>query len=379
MLGRGIKIARIYGIDIRLDLSWFVMSTIIVWSLTSVFRGIFPDFEGTQHALMAVLTAFLFYVSLLAHELAHALVARRKNIEVDSMTLFIFGGVARIRSEPAKPKDEFQIAIAGPITSAVLGAVFFGISSIAGPLNQPVAGAIFGVLAVLNGMLAVFNLVPGFPLDGGRILRSAIWKATGDIVKATKIASWTGRGVAALLIAGGLWRIFTTSQTFNGFWWILMGMFLYQAASAAYRQTLLRSATTQVRVADIMTPDPLTIPGNTRLGEAVHDFFYAQGRKAFPVTGYGGEVEGMITLSMVQQVSPDYWSKMTVRQVMFQMGPSLLASPEESVSAVLDRMPDNPTGRFIVLSGGRLVGMLTGANLAGFLSSKPTASQANRS
>lgn len=369
MLGRGMKIARIYGIDIRLDLSWFLMSAIIVWSLTSVFRELLPDFEASQHALMAILTGFLFYVSLLAHELSHALVARRKNIQVDSMTLFIFGGVARIRSEPERPKDEFQISIAGPITSSFLGAVFFGISFLGGLLNQPVAGAIFGVLAIANGILAVFNLVPGFPLDGGRILRSAIWKVTGDIVKATKIASWAGRGVAALLIAGGIWRIFTTNQTFGGFWWILMGLFLNQAASAAYRQTLLRSATTQVRVSDIMTPDPLTIPGNTRLGEAVHDFFYAQGRQAFPVTGYGGEVEGMITLSMVQQVAPEYWSKMTVRQVMFQMGPALLASPEESVSAVLERMPDNPTGRFIVLSGGRLVGMLTGANLAGFLSS----------
>jgi len=369
IMGREFKIAKVYGIEIRLDPSWFVMSAVIVWSLTSVFRDVLPDFETSRHILMAVLTGLLFYVSLLAHELSHALVARRKNIQVDSMTLFIFGGVARIRSEPQKPTDEFQIAVAGPITSVVLGAVFFGMSFLGEFFHQPVAAVIFGVLAFANGMLAVFNLVPGFPLDGGRILRAAIWKVTGDIVKATKIASWAGRGVAALLIGGGIWRIVATDQILGGFWWILMGLFLNQAASAAYRQTLLRSATTEVRVSDIMTPDPLTIPGNTRLGEAVHDFFYAHGRQAFPVTGYGGDVEGMITLSMVQQVSPDYWGTMTVRQVMFQMGPALLASPEESVSSVLERMPDNPTGRFIVLSGDRLVGMLTGANLAAFLSS----------
>jgi len=200
-MGREFKIAKVYGIEIRLDPSWFVMSAVIVWSLTSVFRDVLPDFETSRHILMAVLTGLLFYVSLLAHELSHALVARRKNIQVDSMTLFIFGGVARIRSEPQKPKDEFQIAVAGPITSVVLGAVFFGMSFLGEFFHQPVAAVIFGVLAFANGMLAVFNLVPGFPLDGGRILRAAIWKVTGDIVKATKIASWAGRGVAALLSA----------------------------------------------------------------------------------------------------------------------------------------------------------------------------------
>lgn len=368
--GRGIRIGRAFGIEIVLDYSWFLVSILISWSLSSLFSEDLPGLAQGSYVLMGILAAALFFVSLLAHELAHALVAKRKGIEVRSITLFIFGGVAQIKSEPAGPGDEFQIAAVGPLMSLVLGGVLMGMGIAAELLEVFVAAVIFQTLGLVNGMLALFNLIPGFPLDGGRILRSAVWKATGDVLKATKVASIGGRIMALALIAGGIYRIFVSREFFGGTWWIFLGMFLNQAAVTSYQQVLVRSSLKGVKVRDLMTPDPMTIPGNVRLDEAVGSYFLVRGFTALPVMGYGGELEGMVFLRSIQEQPREQWQHLTVRQVMVPIGTGILIDPDADLSSALDRVESNPTGRFAVVEDGALIGILGPGDIARYLSLK---------
>lgn len=367
--GRGTKVARVFGVDIRLDASWILLSLLIVWTFSDAFRqGTGINLSTGAYVLMGILAAILFFASLLTHELSHALVAKRKGIGVEAITLFIFGGVAQITSEPKSPGDEFQIAAVGPLTSIIL-ALLFGVSwFFADLIHLPVAAAIFGALALVNGILAVFNLIPGFPLDGGRILRSAVWKMTGNLVKATRVASIAGRVAAALLVARGVYLIVFSKDIF-GLWSIFLGVFLAQAAVAAYKQVLLKQKIEGVSVGSIMTPQVITIPGNVRLDEAVDGYFVGQRHSAFPVLGYGDALEGLLTLQIVQGVPRESWPTLTVRQVLIPMQDAIVAKAGEPLSDVADRLSSNPAGRFLVVDDtGLLVGILTPADIGRHLS-----------
>ncbi|HVE75662.1 MAG TPA: site-2 protease family protein, partial [Actinomycetota bacterium] len=309
------------------------------------------------------LAALLFFVSILAHELAHALVARKKGIKVETITLFIFGGIAHIKKDPEKPGDEFQIAIAGPVLSLVFGAIFFGIGLLAEKMQTMPAAAIFQLLGVVNGGLAVFNMAPGFPLDGGRVLRAAVWKATGNILKATRVASIGGRIVAMALIGGGLYRIFFNGDLF-GVWWILIGWFLNQAAAGSYNQLLMRQTLQDMTVADVMSPAPSSIPGNLRIHEAVDNFFVKMHHSAYPVIGYGDHLEGLLTLHQIRSLAREQWDALTVRQVMFPIQPAMVTSEDEPVGKVFERITENPAGKFLVMKEGALIGMLSVSDVA---------------
>lgn len=354
-----IRLARILGIDVYLDYTWFIIGILIAWTFTDVYGDLAPALSARSHLVMGILSAVLFFASVLGHELSHAVVAQSKKIPVDSITLFIFGGVARIKRDASSPKDEFLIAIVGPLSSVVFGALFLAIgwgSERAGLLAPAV---IFQVLGLINFALAIFNMLPGFPLDGGRVLRAAAWRITGDVLKATRIASLAGRGLAGILILFGLYRIFFVDQLFGGVWLILIALFLYQAAVGGYRQLASRRSLTGLKVSDLMTPDPVTVPGGIRLDEAVDRHFLSGRATAYPVVGYADQVEGLLTIEMVNETPKESWPELTVRQVMAPLDPEITTSVQEPVTSLMSRIEANPTGRFVVLDGQRLQGMLS--------------------
>lgn len=358
-----IRIGSIAGVAIRIDYSWFIISVLIAWGFVGLYSDQVPSVSDGTHWLMGILSAVLFFASVLGHELSHSLVAIRKGIGVDSITLFIFGGVARIKKEATSPGDEFQIAIAGPVASIVLGGVLLGVGVLSDQMGVPTAAMIFQTLGILNIFLAVFNLLPGFPLDGGRVLRAIWWKATGDVLKATRAATRAGSLVAALLAAYGVFRI-VAGEFFGGIWIILIAMFLYQAAQQSYRQQLIRSTLEGMTARDLMSTEVDTIPGNLTLDQAVDDYFLARRHSAFPVVGYGGDVEGLITLQMVRDVPREQWPETRVRASMIEPQEGLIASPDEPLISLVDRMSENPTGRFLVMTDGELIGILTAADLS---------------
>lgn len=313
---------------------------------------------------MGVTAMLLFFVSLVAHELGHSLVAQRKGIQVASITLFIFGGVAQIRREPDSPGDEFQIAIAGPLVSVLLGGLFIGAGLLAGGTGARLPEAVLIFVGEINLVLAVFNMFPGFPLDGGRVLRAAIWRATGDVVKATKAASFGGQAVAWVLIGLGVYVMVAEGELFRGIWLILIGLFLFNAASSGYQQLLLRRSLRGLTVADLMTSEPVSIPGNVRIDESIDEYFLKHRHTAFPVVGFGGNVEGIVTLHQVKEVPRERWPEFTMRQVMTPLSPETSARPDEPLALIFDRLQKNPLGRLVVHENGDLRGMLSASDLA---------------
>lgn len=361
---RGIRLGRVFGIDILIDPSWFFIGFLIAWSLSQLFAEFLSELSTTSHLVMGLLGGILFFSSVLGHELSHSLVARRKQIPVDSITLFIFGGVAKISAEPKTPGDEFKIAIAGPLSSVVFGGIFLGIGSVSESVGVRTGAVLFQVLGYVNLVLAIFNMLPGFPLDGGRVLRSIVWKVTGDVIRATRLASIAGRGVAALMVGYGLYQIVVHNEFIGGVWLILIALFLNQAAGSSYQQVVTRRRLEGLTVADLMTPDPKFIPGNITLDSALDDFFLSTKHSAFPVVGYADQVEGLLTLSMVRLTPREQWATTRVRQIMFPLREEITATAEESITSIMERIVNNPTGRFLVLDGEKLEGILTPTDIA---------------
>ena len=242
------RLGSIFGFEIRVDLSWFLIFFLILWSLTeSLFPRIYPELSEIAYLLMGVLGTLLFFVSIIAHELAHSLVAKVKGIPVEGITLFLFGGISRTRMDAETPGDEFQIAGVGPLVSLILAGLFALIAWLGRGASWTVA--VTGVaryLASINLLLAIFNLLPGFPLDGGRLFRAVVWKITGDFKKATRIASWGGQFLAYIIIALGFVQLFN-GNFLSGCWWILIGWFLANAAEMSYQQHLIRTGLEGIR------------------------------------------------------------------------------------------------------------------------------------
>lgn len=365
--GRGLRLGRVMGIELNLDFSWLILSMVMTWSLSGLFAEAVPALGRSVHVLMGIVGAVLFFISIVAHEMAHSLMARRKGLEVQSITLFVFGGVARINKDAETPGDEFMIAVVGPIVSVLLGAMFFGMGILGEAAGILMAAALFQTLGVINGALAIFNLIPGFPMDGGRILRAAIWKKTSDMLRATRIAALGGKTVAIGLVAGGIYQIFMTEDFVGGVWWILLGMFLSQAATQSYQQVRLKSSIVGLTVQDLMTKDPETVAGNVTLMDAVNERFLLTGMSSFPVVGPDGLPEGILTLEAIRGQPRETWDQLVVRRVMIPLSPSIEAQPREPLPAILERLADNPIGRFLVIDEGRLVGILSATDIARYM------------
>jgi Zn-dependent protease len=364
----GIVLGRIFGFQIDVDYSWFVIFFLILGTFTGVvFPAYAPGLGRSVYLAMGAAGAFLFFLSLLLHELAHAFVARWKGIHVEGITLFIFGGMARTRSEAVRPIDELEIAGVGPLASLLLAVVFYGLAVLA-DIGVWHAGyfAVAEHLGFLNLALAAFNLLPGFPLDGGRLLRAAVWSVTKDLRKATRVATTAGRALGWLIIAGGVYLLVISDQLVSGLWFIFIGWFLAQAADASYTQLLLRQVLAGRVARDAMTHFPETVAPDVTIESLVDNYFMKRPYNSFPVTD-DGIVIGMVTLLQVKRVPQAEWPELKVADVMTPLLDTLIVSPQSPMTEVLERMSENETRRVIVAQEWELRGIITGGDIANWL------------
>ena len=308
--GGSIQLARVSGIRIGVEPSWFLVLFLIIYLLTGYYGDGFS--EGTAFTL-AVISALLFFLSVLLHELGHAVVARRNDIGIVGIDLWMLGGVAKMERDTDSPGVELRVAAAGPLVTLLIGAACFGVGTAIAGAGDAVDSTLFdsarsdevlavlGYLTFINGLLLVFNLIPAFPLDGGRIARAAIWRHTGDRARATRLAARLGRGFSFLLLALGVWFVLQ-GEVFNGVWLVFVGLFLGQAAKQAEAQTVLTSRIEGLRVADVMDAEPVVVPVTLSLDRAWDEYFLRYGHPWFPVTDAGGRFSGLVAREAVEGV-----------------------------------------------------------------------------
>lgn len=365
MFGSSWRVGKIAGVEVRVDSSWVVIALLITYSMYLRSSTLYPELSGGGAFALGILATVLFFGSVLVHELAHALVSEARGIRVQDITLFLFGGATRARVDSRGPGDEFLIALVGPLTSGLLAALF-GILATVGRdvLSTPLAGT-FGYLAWTNLLLAVFNLVPGFPLDGGRLLRAAIWKATGSISRATQIASVAGQGVGWLLVAGGV-AFLLAGDLAGGIWFAFIGWFLVQAARSSYQDLQLQNLLRGVEAEEVMAGDLVRIPPELSLQDAVDDYFMRYNHGAFPVEEHGRTV-GLLTLRGVRRVPREQWSTRQVRQHMVPLGDQVVVAPDARMDGVLGKLQDGEANRVLVAEDGEVVGIITPSDLTRWL------------
>ncbi|HWV57575.1 MAG TPA: site-2 protease family protein [Longimicrobiales bacterium] len=363
-----IRVGSVLGFEIRIDFSWFILFFLILWTFTMVvFPAMQPGMGVGIYAAMGASATLLFFASLLAHELSHSVVARRRGVEVEGITLFIFGGMARTRMEAEEAGDEFVIAGVGPLSSLIIGALF-GLVWWGGTRLgwSPAITGVAQYLAYLNVLLAVFNLLPGFPLDGGRLFRSIAWKLTGDLTRATRMASTGGRWLGYLIIALGVWSLFIGNFV-GGIWLVLIGWFLRNAALASYHQHVLRGMLDRVRASDAMTRNPETVHPDITIQQLMDDYFMRRRYAAYPVIEDGDHPVGMVTLQQVKAVPREEWPTRVVADVMTPSGEDLVVAVDERLSTVLEKLGATPTRRLLVSENGHLAGIITASDLSAWL------------
>jgi Zn-dependent protease/CBS domain-containing protein len=365
MFGTSWRVGRIAGVEVRVDSSWVVIALLITYTMYLQISRVYEDVSTGAAVRLAILSAVLFFGSVLVHELAHALVAQARGIRVQDITLFLFGGATRAKVDSRGPGDEFVIALVGPLTSGLLAAMFGIVAGLGRDvLSTPLAG-ILGYLAWTNLLLAGFNLVPGFPLDGGRLLRAAIWKATGSLGRATRIASVAGQGVGWLLVAIGVaWLL--AGDLAGGIWFAFIGWFLVQAARSSYQELQLRQLLAGVEAEDVMARDLLRIPPELSLQDAVDDYFMRYDHGAFPVEEQGRTI-GLLTLRGVRRVPREQWPTRRVRDHMVPLSDQVVVAPEARMDGVIGKLQDGEVGRVLVVQDGEVVGIITPTDLAHWL------------
>jgi len=371
LLGRSWKIATIGGIAIRVDASWAFVAVLVTYSMWLRFDFVYPHLSGGRALALAVLAAALFFGSVLAHELAHAGTARARGIPVSGITLWLFGGATSARIEDKGPKDEFLVTAAGPATSFALGALFWGLSKTGDVISPSVAGAL-GYLGWVNFILGAFNLVPGFPLDGGRLLRSIVWRITGDLDRATGVAGWTGSIVAVGLITAGLWE--AMRQDFGGGLWLaFIGWFLLQAAQASLRQRRLRRSLATGTAGDAMGPPPRTIPADITLSEALYSYLAGHEDESFPVVE-DGRVVGMLSFTSARRLGRRDPMR-PVRDAMIPLRDAAAVTETDSLDRVAELVGNGEDA--VVLREGRPVGSVSPNDLARWLrhNARPTTAE----
>lgn len=367
-----IRLGRVLGIEIGLHYSWFVIALLITLSLASHFRAVQPGWSGSVVWTSALVTALLFFGALILHELSHALVARARGLPVGSITLFALGGVSRIERESEDPWTEFWIGIAGPITSILVGLACLGLAWSLGwrpePGPQTPVEATLAWLGYINFGLAVFNLIPGFPLDGGRVLRAALWGATGDRARATRLAARTGQLVAFLFIFLGLFQFFAGAGL-GGLWIAFIGWFLLNAAGASYGHLQALERLSGVRVADVMSRDCALVDRKTTLQDFVDTYLLRTGRRCFFVVD-DGTVAGLITPHEVKEVRRAAWAETTVDQAMRPLAQLRTLAPDAAVSDALEAMAEKDVHQLPVLDRDRLLGVVSRGDILRLLQAR---------
>lgn len=353
-----------------IDASWLLLAALISWTLAeAVFPYLTPHLTQATYWWMAIATTIGLFFSIVFHEMAHSLVARRYGLPIRGITLFIFGGVAEMEQEPPSPKAEFLMAVAGPVASFLLSAAFFLLLHLASAASGPAAvkGTLW-YLAALNGILALFNLVPAFPLDGGRMLRAALWFWRGDLTWATRIASIGGDFFGIALIALGVISILT-GNLIGGIWRILIGMFLRGAAAASYQEVLTRNTLESLPVSRVMTRQPIAASPDVSIATFIEDFIYRHHHRAFPVTSQGRLV-GSVGTEQIAAIDRAAWSTTPIAQIMVPAQPSEVTSPEADTLAALAQMRRSGRSRLWVVDQGQFVGVLSLHDVLELLSAK---------
>jgi Zn-dependent protease len=365
-MGASFRVGRIAGIDVGLHWSLAIVFALIVWTLAGqVLPSVVPDQSQSAYWTVSSLAGLLLYVSLLSHEMGHALVARRLGVKVDGITLWIFGGVARLRGDAATPGVEARIAIAGPVVSLALailfGAATFALDATSGP---PLIEGACAWLAGSNAVLLLFNLLPGFPLDGGRLLRAWLWQRTGDRYRATSRAAWLGRMFAFVMMGIGLLELFTQGAL-NGLLLVLIGWFLLSAARSEASQVRMQGALGGLSVGDVMSRNPIVAPGWITVDEFMRSYVPGQhSAVAYPLKTFDGALDGLVTLRRLAQVPQEERHARRVSDFGLAMDRVARASPSEPVLSVLDRFTGRDDGQMLVIDGGELVGTLSPADIA---------------
>jgi Zn-dependent protease/predicted transcriptional regulator len=361
--GSSLRIGRILGIPIYVHASWVIIFVLITMSLGAQFTQQHPQWTSTQHWSVGVLTSLLFFASIIFHELSHSMVARVYKIRVESITLFVFGGVARITQDPTKAIQEFNIAIAGPIASLFLGGVFYALTLFF-PYGT-MTGALALWLAGINMLLAVFNLLPGFPLDGGRIFRAIVWGVTKDFTRATKMAGTSGKLVAYGMIVFGAGYALSTGQWQAGLWYAFIGWFLLNAAQESVAQIVVRETLSGLHAADVMSQEVPMVPRDISLEDYSQEALRTGRRCHLVVTD--DRLVGMMNVHTLNSVPRDEWANMSVQAVMIPRDKILWAKPEEPLLGLLERLLAADINQMPVVSGGEngdnsgshIIGMIT--------------------
>lgn len=370
MFGRRVKIFSLLGFEVRVDLSWVVLAVLVTWSLAD---GVFPDYvEGlteTAYWLMGVAGALGLFLSIILHELSHSLVARRFGIPMKGITLFIFGGVAEMSEEAPDAKAEFWMALAGPASSLLVSSIFYLASRYGASAgwSDPVTGVI-GYLVWINIALAVFNLIPAFPLDGGRVLRSVLWGLRKNLRWATRVTSRLGSGFGIVMIVFGLYFIIR-GQFIGGIWWFMIGLFLRNAAQMSYQQLLTRKALEGERVRRFMVTNPVTVSAGVTLHQLVNHYIYRHHFKMYPIVE-DGRLLGYVTVRQLKEVPHDRWDRVTVGEIARPCTPAMTIPPDTDALQALSIMNRTGSSRLMVVEGDRLVGLIALKDLLQFLSLK---------
>jgi Zn-dependent protease/CBS domain-containing protein len=370
MFGKSIPLFKIFGFSVKLDFSWFVIALLITWSLaTGVFPSLYGGLAPGTYWWMGFAGAIGLFASIVLHELGHSIVAQRYGLPIRGITLFIFGGVAEMEDEPQSPKIELLVAIAGPIVSVLIALVGWGLATIGQNLVWPTA--LVGVLvylAFVNGLLVIFNLIPAFPLDGGRVLRSALWKWRGSLRWATRITSAIGAGFGIVLISLGIVNLLL-GNFLNGLWTILIGFFLRNAATISYQQLLLRQALEGEPVRRFMAANPIVVPPMISVQELIDDYIYRYYHKLFPVVE-DDQLVGCVTADQVRSVPHTEWAGRTVLSIMDRCSAENTISPDADAMAALARMSRTNRSRLLVVEDDKLCGIITLKDLLRFFSLK---------
>jgi len=365
-MGNAFNLGKLFGIQFRLHYTWFIVFVLVVVSLsTQYFPMTYPGWSHLVYWTIGIITSLLFFASVVAHELAHSFVARVNGIPVKSITLFIFGGVAQITREATKASTEFIMAAAGPACSLVIGGLFALLWLFTQSVSEPVAVMALW-LAYVNGVLAVFNLIPGFPLDGGRVFRSLLWRFTGNYSRSTLIATLVGRGVGYLFILGGILVMFFLHDWFGGLWLAFIGWFLENAASASYRQAQWREGLLGITVTQVMTSDFPVVPSNVTVNHLVQGYIFTSGRHFFLVVDEG-ELKGILTLHNIKSVSQQNWDATQVKEIMTPVDKLKAARPDQEALSILEQMIEDDINQMPVVREGRVIGLITRDNLLRFL------------
>jgi Zn-dependent protease len=374
MGGSGIPLGRLFGIRIFIDWSWFLIFLLVTMNLTFVFAQFHPEWGTFLNLVIAILTAILFFVSVLVHEFAHSLVAIAQGLPVRNITLFLFGGVANITREPPSPRAEFLITVVGPIASFVLGIICLLLAGVVGQLAGAAAGpqellaqlgplgTVLLLLGTINISLAIFNLIPGFPLDGGRILRSILWAMTGNLRRATRWASWVGQIVAWIFIVAGIAMLFGVRVPFfgtglSGLWLAFIGWFLNNAAIQSYQQVAIRDMLEGVQVSRLLRPNVLTVEPNMPVSVLVHDHIMGTDDRAFPVVD-NGRLVGIVTITDVRKAGRETWEQAVVQEIMTPADQLVVASPKQDASEALEKLVQRDISQMPVVDGQQVIGLL---------------------